>query len=93
MSTLPALTAPTMDVSAAAEVLGVSRASLYEAIKRGDAPVRTIRVGARIRVVTTSVVALLQGRDEAEVVRSRETATLPPRSGGTSDPGSSWVVK
>ncbi|WP_088289825.1 helix-turn-helix domain-containing protein [Kineosporia sp. A_224] len=68
---------PTMDVRETARLLGVSHATMYEAIKTGRAPVRTIRVLGRIRVLTESVVSLLEG---GEGVRSGETGSDQPRS-------------
>jgi predicted DNA-binding protein (UPF0251 family) len=68
---------PTMDVTAAAEALGVSRNTLYTAVKIGQAPVRTIKVLGRIKVLTASVIELLEG---GEPVRSGETAPHSPRS-------------
>ncbi|MGC5012964.1 hypothetical protein ACLQ2R_19555 [Streptosporangium sp. DT93] len=58
----------TVDVTPAALAVGVSRAHLYEAIKQGTAPVRTIQVGKRIKVVTSSILALLEGNDSGAVV-------------------------
>lgn len=49
----------TVDVTAAASALGVSRSNLYEQIRLDAAPVRTVRVGSRVRVVTASIIALL----------------------------------
>jgi predicted DNA-binding transcriptional regulator AlpA len=57
---------PTLDVPLAAKALGVSRQTLYTAIAQGRAPVRTIRVLGRIKVLTESVVDLLEGRGSAE---------------------------
>lgn len=51
----------TVDVRQAAAALGISRAHLYELIKRGEAPVRTLPLGGRCRVVTASLVRLLEG--------------------------------
>lgn len=68
---------PTMDVRETARLLGVSHATMYEAIKTGRSPVRSIRVMGRIRVLTESVVALLEDRPD---VRSGETSTETPRS-------------
>lgn len=51
----------TVDVTTAASAVGVSRAHFYEQIKLGTAPVRTLRVGGRVRVVTSSILALLDG--------------------------------
>jgi hypothetical protein len=52
---------PTVDVSMAAEALGVSRSSLYTAIAAGDAPVAIIRVNRRMKVLTSSLIELLEG--------------------------------
>lgn len=70
---------PTVDVPVAAQALGVSRATLYTAVKQGQAPVRTIKVLGRIRVLTESVVALLEGRPD---VTSGEMAGESHRSDG-----------
>lgn len=69
---------PTMDVRETAQLLGVSHATMYEAIKTGRSPVRSIRVLGRIRVLTESVVALLEDRPD---VRSGETPSETRRSG------------
>lgn len=50
----------TVDVSQAATALGISRSQLYEEIRTGSAPVRTLRFSSRIRVVTASLVTLLE---------------------------------
>jgi hypothetical protein len=50
----------TVGVPQAATALGISRAQLYEEIRTGDAPVRVLRFSSRIRVVTASLVALLE---------------------------------
>ena len=41
---------PTLNVPQVARILGVSKSGLYEAIRRGDAPVKTLRVLGRIKV-------------------------------------------
>ncbi len=51
---------PTVSVAAAAPALGVSRATLYEAIRRGLCPVQTITVGHRIQVLTADLVRVLE---------------------------------
>ncbi|MEV5678555.1 DNA-binding protein [Streptomyces sp. NPDC052179] len=50
----------TVDVPAAAKALGVSRSHLYALVKCGDAPVRTLSFGTSHRVVTASLVRLLE---------------------------------
>lgn len=51
----------TVNVPRAALALGCSRSHLYELIKRGQAPVRTLSFGSRHVVITASLVALLEG--------------------------------
>ena len=53
--------AATCNVADGALALGVSRSSLYEAIADGKSPVETIVVGHRIRVLTHSLVTVLEG--------------------------------
>jgi K+-transporting ATPase c subunit len=50
-----------VDVSQAATALGISRSSLYAAIAEGAAPVQVIRVRRRQKVLTSSLVELLEG--------------------------------
>lgn len=50
----------TVDVPQAALALGCSRSHLYELIKRGEAPVRTLPFGRRHVVITQSLVTLLE---------------------------------
>lgn len=49
----------TVSVEQAALALGCSRPHAYESIKRGRFPVRTLRVGTRMVVVTESILRLL----------------------------------
>jgi hypothetical protein len=55
---------PTVSVEQAEAAMGISRASAYAAIADESFPVRTIRVGrpGRIKVLTASLVAILEGR-------------------------------
>lgn len=50
---------PTVDITRAAQALGISRSQMYALVKRGDAPVRVLDVGAK-RVITASLVRLLE---------------------------------
>ncbi|MFI1937708.1 helix-turn-helix transcriptional regulator [Streptomyces purpureus] len=50
----------TVAVPEAATVLGISKSHLYDLIKRDEAPVRVLSFGVRHRVVTASLVALLE---------------------------------
>jgi hypothetical protein len=57
----------TINVSRAALALGCSPSHLYELIKRGQAPVRLLRLGAgRTVVVTASLVTLLSDTDHPQ---------------------------
>lgn len=47
-------------VPQAAPAIGCSRSQLYELIKRGEAPVKTLSFGRRHVVVTASLIALLE---------------------------------
>jgi excisionase family DNA binding protein len=60
--------APTMSVREAAPLLGVSAASLYRAVHESRSPVKTIRVGSRVLVVTADLrrVLNLDGDPERE---------------------------
>lgn len=42
-----------------AQALGISRAGAYESIRAGTCPVRTVKVGGRIKVVTASILRVL----------------------------------
>lgn len=66
MSTVPTLDEvrawpATVGVPDAARAIGVSKSHLYELVKRGEAPVKVLSFGARHRVVTASLVRLLEG--------------------------------
>ncbi|MDI6518133.1 DNA-binding protein [Streptomyces coelicoflavus] len=50
----------TISVTRCALALGCGKSALYDQIKRGELPVRTIRVGRRTAVVTASLVRLLE---------------------------------
>jgi hypothetical protein len=52
---------PTVSVTEAARALGVSRASAYTAISAGEFPVATIQVNQKRRVLTASLIAVLEG--------------------------------
>ena len=50
----------TVDVTQAASALGVSRSTAYELIRLDRFPARVLSVGHRRRVVTSSLVAVLE---------------------------------
>jgi predicted DNA-binding transcriptional regulator AlpA len=80
-----------VNVPPVAEELGVSRATLYAAIARGDAPIRTIRVAGRIKVLTQSLIDLLEA--DADHVTGREMASDQRRSETMPEPRTSLAVK
>ncbi|MFD8739393.1 helix-turn-helix transcriptional regulator [Streptomyces sp. NPDC059618] len=51
----------TVNVPEAARAIGISKSHFFELIKRGEAPVAVLSFGARHRVVTASLVRLLEG--------------------------------
>ncbi|MFG2473528.1 helix-turn-helix transcriptional regulator [Streptomyces fagopyri] len=51
----------TVNVPEAARAIGISKSHFFELIKRGEAPVSVLSFGARHRVVTASLVRLLEG--------------------------------
>jgi Helix-turn-helix domain len=52
---------PTVAVEDAARALGVSRSTAYEAISSGTFPATVITVSRRKRVLTASLIAVLEG--------------------------------
>ena len=56
---------PTVPVPTAAPALGMSRRSMYEAISTGRCPVKVITVNGRLKVLTASLVQVLEGSPAA----------------------------
>ena len=56
----------TVSVTDGALAIGCSRSHLYDRIKRGESPVKTIQLGARYVVITADLIRLLSGADESE---------------------------
>lgn len=54
-----------INVGIAAQALGVHRATLYEAIRAGCSPVKTLSVKGRIVVLTADLIRVLEGGDGA----------------------------
>jgi hypothetical protein len=52
---------PTVPVAKGARALGIGRATLYEAIRTGSSPVKTITVRRRIVVLTADLIRVLEG--------------------------------
>ena len=50
-----------VNVEDAALALGISRSGLYVAVREGTCPVETITVGKRKKVLTHSLIAVLEG--------------------------------
>ena len=50
----------TVSIPQAADGIGISKSYLYDLVKRGEAPVRTLSFGARHRVITAFLVSLLE---------------------------------
>jgi hypothetical protein len=48
-------------VAEAGRVLGLGRSAAYEAIASGTFPAKTIKVGGRLKVLTASLLAVLEG--------------------------------
>lgn len=49
----------TVDVVQAGRAVGLGRNGAYEAVRQGRFPVRVLKIGSRMRVVTAELVALL----------------------------------
>ena len=50
-----------LEVTEAARVLGIGRTTAYEALAAGTFPAKTIKVGGRIKVLTASLLTVLEG--------------------------------
>lgn len=50
----------TVDIAAAARALGISRSHAYALAKRGEFPAAVLPVGQRLRVITASLIAMLE---------------------------------
>lgn len=55
----------TVHVPQAARALRCSKSHLYELIKRGESPVKTLSFGRRHVVITADLVRLLSGEEQA----------------------------
>lgn len=55
----------TVDVGRGCRALGISRSWGYQLVAQGEFPCKTITIGRRSRVVTASLLALLEGGDGA----------------------------
>ena len=51
----------TVDVGTAASALGIGRTTLYEAIRLGASPVKTLTVQRRVVVLTADLLRVLEG--------------------------------
>jgi hypothetical protein len=50
----------TVDIASAARALGISRSHAYTLAERGEFPATVLTVGHRLRVVTASLIAILE---------------------------------
>ena len=69
VSTLPAV----VDVATVAQVLGLSRTSVYERIRDGDWPTPVFRLGKLIRIPTAPLLALLGVEPTTEPLEPEES--------------------
>lgn len=56
---------PTVDIPTAARLIGISRSYAYELAGTGEFPAKVIKVGTRFRVVSASLIALLEAGEQA----------------------------
>jgi excisionase family DNA binding protein len=63
----------TMTVSEAARVLGISRSSAYECVRRGE--LRAVRLGRRLVVPRSAVTELLEGVRVETLAHEPETGS------------------
>lgn len=63
----------TMTVSEAARVLGISRSSAYECVRRGE--LRAVRLGRRLVVPRSAVTELLEGLQAESLGHEPETGS------------------
>lgn len=63
----------TMTVSEAARVLGISRSSAYECVRRGE--LRAVRLGRRLVVPRSAVTELLEGLRVETPLRAPESGS------------------
>jgi len=54
---------PMLEVPPVAAVLRISKSYFYELIRRGEAPVRVVKVGSRYRVPRSALLELLEPTD------------------------------
>lgn len=50
---------PALDLTAAAELLGISRTAAYELVRSGSWPTPVLRLGCRIKIPTQPLLTLL----------------------------------
>jgi excisionase family DNA binding protein len=59
-----------VDVTQAAAALGISRSTGYELIRTNQFPARSIKVGGRVRVLTSSLLQVLEDDGAARPART-----------------------
>jgi hypothetical protein len=56
----------TVPVADGARALGIGKSTLYEAVKTGTSPVKTLTVQRRVVVITADLIRLLCGEGESD---------------------------
>lgn len=56
---------PTLDITKSCQLLGISKSSGYALAARGAFPCRVLRVGGSYRVITASLMRVLEGEAAA----------------------------
>lgn len=71
----------TVDLATGGSALGLSRSYSYELQRRGEFPIRTLKVGGKTRVITADLMRLLDITPNAEAAGSADpTAAYPTPS-------------
>ena len=77
MTSIPGALPPTIDVPRACELLSISTWMGYELVKRGEFPVRVLRLGRAIRIPTQPLLELLGVPEPHVVVQGLDDPTEP----------------
>jgi excisionase family DNA binding protein len=66
-----------LSIEEASVLLGISRATLYRSVQRGDFPVRVVHINGRLRVPRRSLERLMDGIDPVPQVGVTDGFTSP----------------
>lgn len=80
--------APTLSVTEAAEIIGISRGTAYELIREDNFPVAVLRLGRLIRVPTAALLRVLGIRDGALDIDESAVQLESPQQKGLKTNGS-----